>query len=242
MNKKFLTFVPFVFLALAPFVFVSCGSEPPAVKKVFSTAVSTSGTLDSFDRVTVAVRGENLAPLSFKTPGRISEIFVRAGDTVEPGQILARLDSAEGAISEKGYASVASNLASVEAAMKTLSVLREETARADAANASVRVKLAEKDWELARKNLENTRSFLSGSSVSASDRISQAETALSAAKSELENTKSLLSERETALKEGALSAMAGAFVVARSGRDFSDAILGVTEANKHKNDSFETYL
>ncbi len=36
--------------------------------------------------------------------------------------------------------------------------------------------------------------------------------------------------------------MANAFVVARTGRDFADEILGVTETNRHKNDAYETYL
>lgn len=233
----------FILFLAVPALFVSCGKEsaPAALKRV-STVVAVTGSVVPSDAASSVVTGENTAELSFKAPGRIAEILVKAGDRVEKGQLLARLSNAEGAIQSQGYSAVVAGLSEMESSVERLYESRGRMTETDVANAQLRVELAKKDLELAKKNLENSEAVLSGSVVSASERATQAQKALSLAETRLQNTERLLAERETSLEQGALSAMANAFVVARTGRDFADEILGVTESNRHKNDAYDTYL
>ncbi|MDQ1344040.1 MAG: Biotin lipoyl 2 protein [Patescibacteria group bacterium] len=171
------------------------------------------------------------------------------GDRVEKGQLLATVDNREADISATGYAGSAEDLERVEGAVrnigdsvKALAESRALVSEAEVRTAEIGKKLALRDLELAKKNLENSRLTVAGSTVSASERVKQAEQSLSLAKSQLDNTSALLSEQESSLRSSALASLALAFVTARSGRDFADGVLGVTEENRHKNDAYENYL
>ncbi len=112
----------------------------------------------------------------------------------------------------------------------------------DVAAAEIGKRLAESDLELAQKNLENSKLVFSGSALSASERVIQAEQSLSLAESQFANTSALLEEQEASLRSSALASLAGAFVNARSARDFADEILGITDENRHLNDAYDEYL
>ncbi len=191
-----------LFLLLPTVLLASCGSEPPAsVKKRVSTVPAAVGVVSSGDAVSATVVGENVAELAFKAPGRIAEILVKVGDRVEKGQLLARLSNAEGAIQSGGYAEIVSGLSDMRRSVESLYESRANIAEADVANAKTRVALAEKDLELARTNLENTRAVLSGSVVSAAERGIQAEKSLALSKTQLANTEKLLDEQASSLRE-----------------------------------------
>ncbi len=125
---------------------------------------------------------------------------------------------------------------------KSLAASRAEVGRAEVSAAEIGKRLAERDLELARKNLENSKFVFSGSTLSASERVRQAETSLSLAENQLKNTTALLQEQEASLRSSALASLAGAFVNARSARDFMDEILGITDENRHRNDAYDEYL
>lgn len=244
MKTKFL-----IAAALAATVLASCGKEAETPKKRLSFATSETGTVASSEGTVAVVRGKNVADLSFKAPGRVSSLSVNVGDRVEKGQLLATVDNREAEISAAGYAGSAGDLDAVTAAVlaigdstRALAESRAQVSAADVKTAETGKTLAARDLELAKKNLENSRLTLSGSALSAAERVTAAEQSLSLAKTQLDNTTSLLSEQESSLRSSALASLAGAFVTARSGRDFADGIIGVTEENRHKNDAFENYL
>lgn len=125
---------------------------------------------------------------------------------------------------------------------KSLAESRAQVAASDVSSAEIGKRLAERDLELAQKNLENSKLVFSGSTLSASERVIQAEQSLVLAESQLENTAALLQEQESSLRSSALASLAGAFVNARSARDFADEILGITNENQHLNDAYDEYL
>lgn len=230
-------------------ILTSCGTAPEPPKKHLSFATAQTGSVSLSEGGVATVRGSNVAELSFKSPGRIVAILANVGDRVEKGQLLATVDNREASIAAAGYAGSASDLAEVESAVRAigtsveaLAESRAQVAASDVRAAEIGKSLAEKDLELARKNLENSRAVLSGSTLSAQERVNQAQQALSLAESQLGNTRSLLDQQESSLRGQALASLAGAFVTARSGRDFADAILGISDANRYKNDAFEAYL
>lgn len=104
------------------------------------------------------------------------------------------------------------------------------------------MELAEKDLDLAKKTLENSMDIFSGSLLSNSEKIIQAQRNLNSAQNNLTNSKKLLETQGESLRKNALNSMSNAFIIARNARDFTDETLGVTSANKTKNDAFETYL
>lgn len=92
------------------------------------TAVVTRGTL----RVTVGGSGslspENEVALSFRSGGRVAEVLVEVGQTVQAGDVLARLDDAD------ARQSVAQAESAVEQAQANLDAARTVTFVAPVAN------------------------------------------------------------------------------------------------------------
>lgn|GEM_PF-4512251 len=104
------------------------------------------------------------------------------------------------------------------------------------------MELARKDLELAQTNLANSLAIFSGSLSSSAEQVSQATKNLTLATNALENTRKLLAIEDANIQKNSLSSMSNAFIIARNARDFSDEILGVTTANRYKNDGYEVYL
>lgn len=102
--------------------------------------------------------------------------------------------------------------------------------------------MAEKDLELAKQTLENSKAIFSGSILSGREKVTQAEKNLNAARNNLTASKNLLEVQRGSLHKNALNSMSNAFIIARNARDFTDELLGVTDANRTKNDAYENYL
>ncbi len=109
-------------VALAPLVLAGCGetpqASPPDVRPVRTITTTTRGAVESL-ALTGHVEAMNEAAYGFRIGGRMIDRLVNVGDTVKPGQVLARLDSqneanavrsAEAALSAaEGQASVTRN-------------------------------------------------------------------------------------------------------------------------------------
>lgn len=68
---------------LSGLLLASCSKESLPEKKFYETAIVTTGSISSTDRVITTVQGKDTADLAFKTSGRITSVLVKPGDTVK---------------------------------------------------------------------------------------------------------------------------------------------------------------
>jgi RND family efflux transporter MFP subunit len=127
-------------------------ADPPApVRLVVAAPADATARL----QVSGTVRLKRETPLSFNTPGRIAGIYVREGDRVRAGQVLARLDTtALGANVASARAEVVRAEADVKRAEELfakgwVTAARVEQARATMAAAAARARAAGFDVQLA---------------------------------------------------------------------------------------------
>jgi RND family efflux transporter MFP subunit len=163
-NKLHLAF-PLSFIAAASLLLAGC-SEPPApsavAKPVFVTTVAPTA-LAQARTFTSVVRARVESDLGFRTGGKVVERLVEVGDSVQAGQVLARLDPADYQLAVKAAADQvqaasvdAQQAASDEARFRRLLAdgsvgaadHERQKARADAAAA--RLDQARRQLELAR--------------------------------------------------------------------------------------------
>jgi RND family efflux transporter MFP subunit len=163
-NKLHLAF-PLSFIAAASLLLAGC-SEPPvpsaAAKPVFVTTVAPTA-LAQARTFTSVVRARVESDLAFRTGGKVVERLVEVGDSVQAGQVLARLDPADYQLAVKAAADQvqaasvdAQQAASDEARFRRLLAdgsvgaadHERQKARADAAAA--RLDQARRQLELAR--------------------------------------------------------------------------------------------
>lgn len=215
--KKWITVSALVVLAASGMV--ACGMEmaPPPTARVertsVSVSVSASGALS-------AVQAQNLG---FTTGGQLEELFVKVGDVVAAGQVLARIDdfAAQQALNQaraqlaqqQAQLNKLTNGFSVEAAQRDLDAAREVLEETEA-NAEANNEAAEKQTYRAKKALEDAERALeqakrtpcadpnggaavaAGSSSSTTKDCSQRNSAVSQAKTNVVNAKTALANAE----------------------------------------------
>src|SRR5688572_25990101 len=122
------------------FAFLRFASYPPtsAEETPLQTARATVGDLVLYAAGTGTVMPGAESNFGFNTGGQVSEIYVKIGDQVEAGQVLAQLDDTEAQI----------DLAEAQEAMNALT--------SDAARATAKQTLAEalSSFDLAKETLE----------------------------------------------------------------------------------------
>ncbi|MDD5377434.1 MAG: HlyD family efflux transporter periplasmic adaptor subunit [Candidatus Gracilibacteria bacterium] len=227
---------------ISTLLLASCSEKPQQEKKFYETAVVTTGSISGTDRVIATVEGKTTADLSFKASGRIASVLVKPGDSVKKGQILATLGNEEGSITSAGLSSVLGDISGIRGSVGSLYDARIDNMANDAEKAKIGVELAQKDLDLAKQTLKNSIAIFSGSILSSGEKVTQAEKNLDYANNNLTNSTKLLGIQGESLRKNALNSMSNAFIIARNARDFADETLGVTDANKAKNDDYEVYL
>ncbi|MEV4550678.1 efflux RND transporter periplasmic adaptor subunit [Nonomuraea wenchangensis] len=78
----------------AAFAYSQLGTEKAASESAVRTVTASRGTVVAAVSATGAVESSRFRALSFGTSGTVEKIYVKAGDKVSKGQILARLDDA----------------------------------------------------------------------------------------------------------------------------------------------------
>ncbi len=78
----------------AAFAYSQLGTEEAASESAVRTVTASRGTVVAAVSATGAVESFRFRALSFGTSGTVEKIYVKAGDKVSKGQILARLDDA----------------------------------------------------------------------------------------------------------------------------------------------------
>ncbi|GAA1710493.1 biotin/lipoyl-binding protein [Nonomuraea bangladeshensis] len=78
----------------AAFAYSQLGTEEAASESAVRTVTASRGTVVAAVSATGAVESARFRALSFGTSGTVEKIYVKAGDKVSKGQLLARLDDA----------------------------------------------------------------------------------------------------------------------------------------------------
>lgn len=149
MKKGLLLLLTATVLALLLAAATGCGTdtENPASQEVEWVTVERGSLVSSITAVG-SVRARTEVVSSFEIPGRISEVLVQAGDQIERGQPLARLEAADLALQVR---SVEAILASAQAQLAQLEAgPREEEVRiaegqVEAAQAALDQAVAQRD-------------------------------------------------------------------------------------------------
>ncbi|MDD2908425.1 MAG: HlyD family efflux transporter periplasmic adaptor subunit [Candidatus Gracilibacteria bacterium] len=243
-------------LLVSSLFLASCGTTEIVEKKFYKTFTVKNGSLTSKDSILATVEGKNSTSLSFKAPGRISEIYVKKGDNVKTGDILAKLSNDEGGISYSGLSNILSDMnsmggdiasmggdtAKMKVAVDNLYEQRIQLLENSYEKSKIATQMAEKDLALAIKTLDDSSKMFSGSLTSVDQKIKQAENALKMANNNLDNSRKLLEQEKINIRKNALNSLSNAYIIARNALEYTDIIIGVTDSNKYKNDSYEVYL
>lgn len=140
-----------------PLLFSACGREAPkpVAPRPVLTEVAGAASAASVFTYSGEVRSRVEQPLGFRITGKISERFVDAGAVVKPGQILAKLDPADTALSA-GAAEAQRLLADAEA--KRYRELKRQNFVSQAAldSRETSLKAAEAQADLARNQFAYT--------------------------------------------------------------------------------------
>lgn len=92
---------PVLLLALSFFLLAACGREVPKPEPLRPVLTQVLGDTAGSEVVSYSgeVRSRHETQLGFRIPGKISARLVDAGALVKPGDVLARLDPADTALS-----------------------------------------------------------------------------------------------------------------------------------------------
>jgi RND family efflux transporter MFP subunit len=156
------------------------GGESPGLPEGITTAPVVRDTFEATVSATGSVRAERTQRLAFNTSGTVAEIMVEEGDEVVAGQVLARLDDANLALSVR-QAEAALAIAQAQLARTEAGPSAEEIAAAEASLtiAQVGVQTAEAGVAAARANLSRVRAGASEQELAiAARRIEEAKNAL----------------------------------------------------------------
>lgn len=168
----------------------------PVGKITLQNVVQATGTLEPV----------RTASLNFKSDGVIKAIYVKAGDRVEKGQLLAEQDTRE---LEGELRKAESNLKKAEVDLKNLLAGAEEE---EIAQKQSEVELNRLEYEAALKDLERQKKLYEAGAASALE-VETAERAVASAKAKLEQSELSLkllqqggSEEEIAAAQAAVEA------------------------------------
>jgi len=173
--------------------------------------------------------------LWFKLPWRITNIYVKEWDVVKKGQLLAILDWNE----------VKTQYTSAKQMLLSLWKMYKNTeSMFDAKISSMQNKIAQakagmnglKTW------LWNTQEITDQQLITVKKKIKQAKIWMETAKTNLESTKLVLQQKEADIYSNSKNAIASTQILLNNFLIFTDQLFWISDKNRHKNDSFETYL
>jgi len=214
---------------LLSFLLISCWTEvEPKEMIYYSTWTVFSWSINLSDSYVWYIKWDQMVNLATKVWWRVTHVLVKEWDLVKKWDLLLTLDSYEA----KTWYSTAWTI------INTLISMRKDTeAMFDDQIKSMEAKVEQvKLWNIWIENgLKDTINITN----------SQLETAkvwVETAKINLEHTKTVLKTKERHVYDNSKDAIVSSVILDTNIMNFIDALLWITEDNKHKNDSFEKYL
>lgn len=225
-------------MAVAAIALIAVGAfaygRRPAAQDAYETAVVRRGTLERTVEATGAVKAASEFSLDFDTSGRVKDVFVKVGDAVKTGQVLAELDVTDidievrRARAQLAVAVANLNLKAAGESPESIRVSEAEVAKADANLAEARITLA---------NKERTTAF----AVSAAELdVRSAAATLAQAKRERDDAARLATETLGKRYDAARADLLKAVVGFSTSMNDMDLLLGIDSTSA--NDAFEAIL
>lgn len=248
-------------ILLASLLFSSCGSTPTpetqteVPKKSVTTEMAKSDYFTERVKLVGKIVPSKETTVSAQVSGIIQTLDATVGKTVKKGDILATLDFST--------TSVGANLDNAKTAYSntlTNYELTKESVEKDLENARIALENArtnrknvydstEKQIALAQTQLDNILVQKANTEKTTALSIDLATKSRDQAKTALENflktsEDTLMGERDatSGLYSSTQVSMENALITIENALTQADGILGVTDANKHLNDSYEVYL
>lgn len=209
-------------------------SRRPAAKDTYETAVVRRGTLERTVEATGAVKAASEFSLDFDTSGRVKDVFVKVGDAVTTGQVLAELDVTDidievrRARAQLAVAVATLNQKAAGESPEAIRVSEAEVAKADA-------NLSE-----ARTTLANTERTSALDVNNAELDVRSKDTALVQAKRERDDHARLAAETLAKRYDTARADLLKAVVSFSTSMNDMDLLLGIDSTSA--NDAFESIL
>ena len=194
-----------------------------------------SWSIDSNNKYVWTLQSEKTSFLSFKMPGRIVNLFVKEWDKVKAWQILAIL----------GWNEVKTQFSSAKDMLASLWAMYKSTENMfDAQIKSVEAKVAQAKagMEWLKTGVQDTENITKEQLLTAEKQVKQAEIWLQTAETNLNHTKQVLKQKEKDVYSNAKNAVSNTKILLTNFLLFVDQTFGISDENKHKNDSFDSYL
>ncbi|MDD2871070.1 MAG: efflux RND transporter periplasmic adaptor subunit [Candidatus Gracilibacteria bacterium] len=221
---------------LSLFATTSCTKqEVKQVQKFYSTGTVQTGSVDSKESYIGYAHGITEVTLATQSNGKVTYLKSKVGDKVNAGDLLASLDSLDAKV---GY-NTASNI------MGSLDLLKNFTGLSYDEQIKVLEKKIEEIEQTSKSvdnNTNNLENLKNTELVSGELNVKQAQTQLETAKNELEQTTNIYNGKKQDLYKSGKNVITNYFILSTNIINFSDEILGVTEKNKDKNNSYQDYL
>ena len=202
-------------------------TKPETPPEIITETVSRSTLFQTVD-ISGEVVSRDKVELAFETSGPATGVFVREGDVVGAGQVLATIDTLDLFIDPFSATNAIRHAESVLEGSSTSVSSPSAIASADSVLSVTEVTFqnAKTDLELAKSLQEIT--------------VSEAQTSLTKAENDLAQTTLTQTDSEKQIQEDFSGILQGAVIAARSSLDDADEVLGVT--NTLANDDFEDIL
>jgi RND family efflux transporter MFP subunit len=174
-------------------------------------AVVQTSTLEESSEFVGTLQAQRTLPLRAEIDGRLSELFVKAGDFVRPGNIIARMESEE---LRAQLVQARANLLAAQARLKQLQVgsRPEEIAQAQARIAEAQARLSEaragsrpEEIAQARARLAQAQAQLTAAQTANPQQIAQAQAQVQAAQARLDLASQRLQANQSLAQQGAIS-------------------------------------
>lgn len=221
----------------------SCSEEKiETQKKYFQTAIVQSGSVLESENYIGYTDSFHNVQLSAKIGGKITSLSKKVGERVTVWEVVGTLDATE---AKTWFQSSNDILASLESLKISTSQMFDS-----------QINVMEQKIDSAKTGIEIADVWLNGTQAGYSDtqkitenqiktietQILSAQTGLETTQLQLENTKNTLTQKETDIYSNSKNALSSANILWNNILDFLDNLFGITDANKYKSDSYDTYI
>jgi len=199
------------------------------------TYTISTWSIESNNSYVWSLQSQETTFLWFKLPWRITNIYVKEWDILKKWQLLATLDW--NWIKTK-YSSAKQMLTSLWEMYKNT----ENMFNIQISSMKNKIAQAKAGMEWLKTWLWNTHEITTQQLATIKKKINQAKIWMETAKTNLDSTKLVLQQKESNIYSNGKNAIASTQLLLNNFLIFTDQIFWISNENKHKNDSFETYL
>ncbi|MDD3302785.1 MAG: efflux RND transporter periplasmic adaptor subunit [Candidatus Gracilibacteria bacterium] len=214
----------------------SCNKEEIKLSKYYKSTKAEIGSINLEDNYIGYIESETVSLIGSKQGGLINNIYVKEGDYINKGDIIAKIDSTESNTTLKYQ----------EKMLQTINDLKSNVAD----NFDKQIDITDSLENQVKINLEGTKSMLEltknikDKEINLiNSQIENTKTALETAKVELDQTKTVLDNKEKNLYSNGKNAITTSMIIDTNTINFIDKLLGIiNKENDHNNDLFWNYL